>query len=87
MLIMDIIIWEPDNTDAVIKRRVEEKNPEGIKVVGEWIDVGGGRAFRLVEIADPKLLFAMTSVWFGLGKKELVPVMGAEEMMKLMPRM
>ncbi len=87
MLIMDIITWEPEKTEAIIKHRVEEKIPTGVKVIGEWIDIGGGRAYRLVEVADPKLLFAMTSAWMGLGKKELVPVMGAEEMMKLMPRM
>jgi len=87
MLIMDIITWEPDKSEVIIKRRVEEKIPEGVKVIGEWIDIGGCRAYRLVEVADSKLLFAMTSAWVGLGKKELVPVMEAEEMMKLMPRM
>ena len=85
MLIMDIITWEPEKTETVIKRRVEEKIPEGVKVIGEWIDIGGCRAFRLVDVADPGILFAMTSAWFGFGKKDLVPVMGAEEMKKLMP--
>ena len=86
MLIMDIITWEPARSEEVIKRRAEEKIPQGVKVIGEWIDIGGCRAYRLVEVADPKLLFAMTSFWIGFGKKELVPVMGAEEAMKLMPR-
>ena len=86
MLIMDIITWEPARSEEVIKRRVEEKIPEEVKVIGEWVDIGGCRAYRLVEVADPKLLFAMTSFWIGLGKKELVPVMEAEEIMKLMPR-
>ena len=86
MLIMDIITWEPARSEEIIKRRGEEKIPEGIKVLGEWVDIAGGRAFRLVEVPDPKLLFAMTSFWIGLAKKELVPVMEGEEMMKLMPR-
>jgi len=86
MLIMDIITWEPARAEEVMKHRVEEKIPEGVKIIGEWIDIGGCRVYRLVEVADPKLLFAMTSFWIGLGKKELVPVMGAEEAMKLMPR-
>jgi len=86
MLIMDILTWEPDQAQAVMKRRGEEKIPEGIKLLGEWVDIAGGRAFRLVEVPDPKLLFAMTSAWIGLGKKELVSVMEAEEMMKLIPR-
>ena len=86
MLIMDIITWEPDKAEAVAKHRGEEKIPEGIKVLGEWVDIAGGRAFRLAEVPNPKLLFAMTSFWVGFGKKELVPVMEAEEMMKLMAR-
>ena len=86
MLIMDIITWEPARAEEILKHKIEEKIPEGVKVIGEWIDIGGCRAYRLVEVADPKLLFAMTSFWIGLGKKELVPVMGAEEAMKLMPR-
>jgi hypothetical protein len=86
MLIMDIITYEPDKAEAVIKRRMEEKIPEGIKLIGEWAEIGGYRAYRLIEVTDPKLLFAMTSIWMGLGKKELVPVMETEEMMKLMPR-
>jgi hypothetical protein len=86
MLIMDIATYEPDKAEDVIKRRMEEKIPEGVKLIGEWLDIAGGRAYRLVEVADPRLLFAMTSFWIGFVKKELVPVMGTEEMMKLMPR-
>ena len=87
MLIMDIITWESGEAQAIIKHRMEEKIPDGIKVIGEWVSIAGCRAYRLVEVADPKLLFAMTSAWIGLGKKELVPVMGTEEMMKLMQGM
>jgi len=84
MLIMDIFTWEPAKAEEVTKLKAAEKIPEGIKLIGEWIDLAGGRAFRLVEVPDPRLLVAMTSVWFGLGKKELVPVMAAEDVMKLM---
>jgi len=84
MLIMDIFTWEPARAEAVTKRKGAEKIPQGIKLIGEWVDLAGGRAFRLVEVADPRPLAAMTSAWFGLGKKELVPVMTAEEVTKLM---
>ena len=87
MLIMDTITWESGEAKAIIKHRAEEKIPEGVRVIGEWVSIGGCRAYRLVEVADPKLLFAMTSAWVGLGKKELVPVMESEEMMKLMQGM
>ena len=86
MLIMDIITWEPARSEEMLKHKIEEKIPQGIKVIGEWLDMGGCRAYRLVEVADPKLLFAMTSYWSGLGEKELVPVIENEEAMKLMPR-
>ena len=86
MLIMDIITWEPARSEEVIKHKVEEKIPQGVKVINEWIDIGGWRAYRLVEVADPELLFAMASFWIGLGKKELVPVMESEEAEKLMTR-
>jgi len=85
MLIMDILTWETARSAEVIKRRTEEKIPQGVKVIGEWVDIGGCRAYRLVEVADAKLLFAMTSFWIGFGNKELVPVMEGEEMMKLIP--
>jgi hypothetical protein len=84
MLIMDILTWEPEKGAEIIKHRGEEKIPAGVKIVGEWVALGGGRAFRLIEVADPRPLVAMTSTWFGLGKKELVPVMTTEDMMKLM---
>ena len=35
MLIMDIITWEPARSEEVLKHRVEEKIPEGVKVIGE----------------------------------------------------
>ena len=84
MLILDTINWESGETQAIMKHRAEEKIPEGIKVIGEWVSIAGCRAYRLVEVSDPRFLLAMTSSWFGLGKKELVPVMDVEEMMKLM---
>ena len=84
MLIMDIFTWEPAKAAEVTKLKAAEKIPEGVKVIGEWIDLAGGRAFRLVEVADPRPLVAMTSAWFGLGKKELAPVMTSEEVAKLM---
>ena len=87
MLIMDVINWEPAVSESVIKHRMEEKIPEGIKVIGEWVSIAGCRAYRLVEVDNPQVLFAMTSTWIGLGKKELIPVMGSEEMMKLMQGM
>jgi len=86
MLFMAIFTWEPEKTDEVVKRRAKEKIPEGIKMVGEWNDLGRGRVFRLFEAVDPKVILAMSFTWEDLGKAEIVPVMETEEVLKLMPK-
>ena len=86
MLFMSIYTWEPEKGDEVVKRRATEKIPEGIKMVGEWKDLGRGRVFRLFEAVDPKVILAMSSAWEDLGKTEIVPVMETEEVLKLLPK-
>ena len=79
MLFMDIFTWKSEERDEVFKRGDTEKIPEGVKVLGDYIDIGGGRTFRLVDVADSDAFLAMTSFWTDLGSKELVPVIKAEE--------
>jgi hypothetical protein len=83
---MAIFTWEPEKTDEVAKRRATEKIPEGIKMVGEWNDLGGGCVFRLVEAVDPKVILQVSFAWNDLGNVELVPVMETEEVLKLLPK-
>jgi hypothetical protein len=85
MLFMAIFTWEPEKGDEVIKRRATEKILEGIKMVGEWKDLGRGRVFRLFEATDPTVILAMSSAWCDLGKTEFVPVIETEEVLKLLP--
>ena len=86
MLFMGIFTWEPEKGDEVVKRRATEKIPEGIKMVGEWKDLGRGRVFRLFEAVDPKAILAMSFAWKDLVNIEIVPVMETEELMKLVPK-
>ena len=88
MLFMYIITWEPAQRAEVIKRRAEKGAmiPEGMKPIGEWVDLSGGRAFRLVEVDDPKVALAAAVPWVDVAKLEAVPVMEAEERMKLLPK-
>jgi len=58
---------------------------EGVKVLGEWIDIHGGRAFRLVEVDDPKSIFLSNLGWSDLCNIEAVPVLPLEEAMGLIP--
>jgi hypothetical protein len=63
-----------------------EKIPEGIKIIGEWKDLGCGRVFRLYEAADPKIILVMASAWCDLTSTEIVSVMETEEVLKLLPK-
>ena len=85
MLFMSIYTFEPENRDAVIKRRAEKGAlaQAGLKIVGEWSSLAGLRTFRLVEAEDPKAFVASAMAWTDLGKIETYPVMPVEEVMKL----
>ena len=82
---MTIYTYEPEKREAVIKRRAEKgaMAPPGMKIVGEWSDITGGRVFRLVEVDDPRVMLGASAAWADLGKIESVPVMETEEVMKL----
>ena len=85
MLFMTVYTYKPEKREAVIKRRAEKgaMAPTGMKNVGEWSDITGGRVFRLVEVDDPRLMLGASAAWADLGKIESVPVMQTEEVMKL----
>ena len=86
MLFMSIYTYEPENREAVIKRRAEKGAlvGPGAKIVGEWSSLAGHRVFRLVEVEDPRAMLAATAAWADLGKIEAFPVMPTEEAMKLL---
>ena len=86
MLFMTTYTYEPGNREAVVKRRAEKgaMAPPGMKIVGEWSAITGGRVFRLVEVEDPRAMAGAAAAWADLGKIETIPVMPTEEMMKLL---
>ena len=86
MLFMVIATWEPEKTDEVIKGRATEEISEGIKIIGEWVDLGSNRVFRLVEADDPMVLLAAGFNFSRIGNMELVPVIESEEALKLVPK-
>ena len=84
MLYMTVLSWEPAKRDEVIKRRAEgAKVPEGMKLIGEWVDVAGGQVFRLAEIDRADVLLRASLAWGDLGTIEAFPVMETEEVMKV----
>ena len=89
MLYMNILTWAPDKRDAVIERvnKIGLEH-EGIKVIGTWVDVNGGRCFQLSEEpADPKFSLKANFDWNDLLHIETVPIMKADEFLKLLESM
>ena len=86
MLFMVLTTIEPEKRDEVMKRRLEKglMAPEGLKVLGEWQAIAGGRAFLLCEVEDPKAGLAAAAAWSDLIKMESVPVIETQEALKLM---
>ena len=83
---MNILTWAPDKRDAVIERvKKIGMEHEGIKVIGTWVDVNGGRCFQLSEEpSDPKYGFKANFAWNDLLNIEAVPIMKAEEFLNLL---
>lgn len=87
MKFMVVYTYDPKDRDAVIKRRMGgEPKPPGMKVLGEWSYLGGGRVFELVECDDSRSMLGASAAWADLGKIELFPVMETDEVMKLLPK-
>jgi hypothetical protein len=85
MLVMTVFMWDPADRDDVLKRRMEKgaMAPAGMKILGEWVDVSGGRVFRLSEVKDAKTMMAGTLSWSDLGFVDSSPVLETDEVMKL----
>jgi hypothetical protein len=87
MKFMVIYTYDPKDRDAVVKKRMGgEPKPPGMKTLGEWSYLGGGRVFELVECDDPRAMLGASAPWAGMGKIELFPVMETDEVMKLLPK-
>lgn len=91
MLYMNILTWDPDKRDVAIERTKKLGfEHEGMKTIGTWADVDGGRCFQLTDIprdADPALSLKANFTWNDIMKIESVPVMDAAEMLKALASM
>jgi hypothetical protein len=88
MLFMTVYTYEPANREAVIKKRAEKGGlvPPGVKVVGEWSAVSGGRVFRLIEAENERALLAAAHPWADLGTIEAYAVMPVDDVIKLLTK-
>jgi hypothetical protein len=80
---------EPEKIEEVYKRHEEVYKrhggkwfPEGLKILGQWIDLAANRSFTLWE-ADAESTAKFTRMWSDIGKIELVPVMETEKYTKV----
>lgn len=88
MLYMTTVTWEPPQRDDVLKRLATQgaKHSPGVKILGMWADIHGGRVYELSDwgdVNDPKIEIQAAHVWNDLCKIEPVQVMNAEEFMKV----
>lgn len=87
MLFMTITEWEPENRAAILERyRSTGGMPPlpGVKRLGRWTDMGGGRVFVLSEVEDPVVLSVALQRLAGLAKITVVPVLNDEQTAKVL---
>ncbi|HWR25225.1 MAG TPA: DUF3303 family protein [Methanosarcina sp.] len=80
---MDIITWEPKDSEKVEKLYMNYKYPEGVKVIDEWFDLTGYRMFVIYEIEDEKAYAASVFPFMGTCRFETFPVMKSDKFMQL----
>ncbi|MBW2369662.1 MAG: DUF3303 family protein [Deltaproteobacteria bacterium] len=85
MLFMGINEYDSENKDATIKRFVEKglMLPEGVKEIGLWSQITGGRIFGIFETDDPAALVKFAHEWNDLGVMEMIPIMDSREVIKI----
>jgi hypothetical protein len=85
MLFMAIFTYEPGQRNEAVKRRLQGRAiPEGVKLIGEWTELAGGRTFRVVDMPDDaKLGLAGVLPWSDIGKMEYIPIIDTEVAVKL----
>ena len=77
MLLMDIITWEPKDSETVMTLFENYDYPQGIKAIDEWIDLTGYRMIIIYDIEGDKIYAPSIPPFIGLCRFETVPVMRA----------
>jgi hypothetical protein len=82
MLYMSIFTFSPEKRDTVMKRRAEKGAISRGNILAEWITIGGGRIFGVVEVDNPSLMLQAVQAWSDLGQTDLIPIMTLEDAIK-----
>jgi hypothetical protein len=89
MLLLDIITFELENITKIFElwENLKSKGfPEGIKVVNQWFDAGGGRIITVYDVESVKDYVAFNFSFTELCHVEVFPVVGAEEFQKFVSK-
>lgn len=85
MLVMTIVTMEGKDAREIAKRFAAWGGPpEGVKILGAWGDVGGGRVFFLHDVTDAAAFERNQSTWWDVLKIENVLVLPTDEYMKVL---
>jgi len=79
MLYISVFTFSPEKRELVIKRRRQEGAMSRGKILAEWITIGGGRIFGVVDVDNPSLMLQAVQAWSDLGQTELIPIMTLED--------
>lgn len=82
MLLLDITTFNPENTMELFKlwEQMEKTSaPNGLKIVSQWFDAGGGRVVTLFDVETVKDYLSYNLPFTNLCKIDVFPVIEAEE--------
>ncbi|MGA9189561.1 MAG: DUF3303 family protein [Methanosarcina sp.] len=85
MLLLDITTFDPENTMELFKRweQVEKMGyPDGLKVINQWFDAGGGRVVTLFDVETVKDYIAYNLPFTDLCQVDVFPVIESEDFKK-----
>jgi len=77
MIFVTVWSYAPENRDAIQARfkATGGPPPAGVKMLGRWHAVGGGKGVVVVESNDPKAIAKWTQEWSDLMSFESYPVL------------
>ena len=86
MIFLTMYRWKPENRKAIVARFMETggQPPNGVKLLGRWTDVAGGRGFTLTEADDIIAAGTFFYAWNDLMTFETVPVINDEQLAKVL---
>ena len=84
MLFLTYFSYPPQNREAVQTRfkKTGGKPPAGVKMIGRWHAMGGGKGVFVSETDDPMAMAKWSQEWSDLLSTEICPVLDDADAMK-----